>query len=548
MFSISKRPTIKEIHDLYQQNKAKPSDVVKFFFNRSKDVDREIKAFFSLTEEIALKKGEEQDKVLEQLLDENKKNVDIQKWQDLLAKEPLFGIPFSLKAIILVEGEIFNAGSKILNNFVAPYSSTVYKQIEKAGAILMGVNNMDELATGSSGESCSYGKTKNPFDTQRVPGGSSSGSAASVASGQVVFSLGTDTGGSIRQPASFCDLVGLKPTYGLVSRYGVMPMASSLDQVGAFTNNVEDNILVTKILSQKDEKDQTSLDSQELVKNLDKLLDDLKNKRVVKNPTKTLKPLKIGIPKEFYTEGIDPKIMTAMEDLKTKLSKLGHELVEVSMPLAKHAISVYYMVMTVELAANLQRHDGLRYAEQFNTLKSQLEQNEEKPQNNSKSLYSKEFLEKIESDDFELYYSQRAFFGEEVTRRILLGTYASSGGYYDAFYNHAQKVRQLAKKDFDKAFEKCDLMLTPTTPEFAFKIGEKTNDPLKMYLSDALNCGINPVRIPGLSVPLGLFEVENGDGKTVELPTGCQILGRELSEDLIFQLAEEIENLVKSKT
>jgi aspartyl-tRNA(Asn)/glutamyl-tRNA(Gln) amidotransferase subunit A len=536
MFSISKRPTIKEIHELYKNNKAKPSDVIKFFFNRNKEVDRDIKAFFSITEKIAINKSVEQDEILTNLIDSNKKTIDLEKWEDLVFRLPLFGIPFSIKAIILVEGEVFNAGSKILNDFVAPYSSTVYKQVDEAGAILLGVNNMDEFATGSSGESCSYGKTKNPFDITRVPGGSSSGSAASVASGQAVFSLGTDTGGSIRQPASFCDLVGLKPTYGLVSRYGVIPMASSLDQVGAFTNNVEDNILVTKVLSKKDENDQTSLDSQDLVKNLDKLILNLKNKRVLKNPTRTIKPLKIGIPKEFYGKGIDPQISSAMLELKNKLINLGHELIDISMPLSKYAISVYYMIMTVELAANLQRYDGLRFAEQFSSLKEKLQKDEQK---NLKNLYSTDFLEKIKDTEFDIYYSQRAFFGEEVIRRILLGTYASSGGYYDAYYNHAQM-------DFDKAFEKCNLLLTPTTPEFPFKSGEKTNDPLKMYLSDALNCGINPVRIPGLSVPLGLFKVEDNDSNFVELPAGCQILGPDFSENLIFQLAQEIESIVKN--
>jgi aspartyl-tRNA(Asn)/glutamyl-tRNA(Gln) amidotransferase subunit A len=540
MFSVSKRPTINEIHDLYKSGKALPSQVLQFFFNRSKQTDKTIKAFNYYTPKLAEKKAALLDTILS---DYQAKGGN---WFEFLISDyPLFGIPYSVKSIILVEGEIFNAGSKILDNFHAPYSSTVFEHTDKAGGMMMGINHMDQFAMGSSGETSDYATTRNPFDISRIAGGSSSGPIAAVASGQVVFSLGTDTGGSIRQPAAFCDVVGLKPTYGLVSRFGVTPMASSLDQVGGITNTVEDNIIVTRVLAGQDKKDQTTIDSQELIQRLDKLLENKKNTRQSKKFSATTKPLRIGIPKEFYIDGIDPIIRTAMEDLQSKLKALGHTLVDVSIPLSKYAISVYYMTMPVEVAANLERIDGVRYAWQ-------------------QEKYS------------DLYFEHRNnYFGDEAKRRIMLGSYISSAGYYDAYYNQAQKVRELARRDFMEVFKEVDVLLTPTTPEFPFKVGEKTSDPLKMYLSDVFTCGINPVRIPGLAVPLGLFDIVKGEkavqildtvetdidesGETVvhvteideiepdtiKLPTGCQILGPELSEDVIYRLAEEIEMIVK---
>jgi aspartyl-tRNA(Asn)/glutamyl-tRNA(Gln) amidotransferase subunit A len=498
MFSISKRPTIKEIHTLYLEKKAKPSEVFRFFLNRSQTIDKQLNSVSSYTENLGEKKSLELDEILEKSTNLN----------EIFNQYPLFGIPCFVKSIILVEGEVFNAGSLILNNFQAPYSSTVYKKIDKAGAILIGIVNMDELATGSSGETCAFGTAKNPFDKTRIPGGSSSGPAVCVASGQCVFSLGTDTGGSIRLPAAFTDLVGLKPTYGLVSRYGVVPMASSFDQVGPMANSIEDVMIITKVLAGKDANDQTSLDSSDLLANLEKLIEQKKQTRTTSKISKTTNPLKIGIPKEFYVDGLDPIIAKAMQDLGQKLKDIGHTLIDVSVPLSKYALSVYYMIMPVELASNLERQDGIRYAFQ--------------PQNN----------------DGEMYFNQRDFFGDEIKRRILLGTYASSSGYYDAYYNTAQKVRALAKENFDEVFKQCDVLLTPTATEFPFKLGEKSTDPLKMYLTDVLTCGINPVRIPGLSVPLGLFEVEG-----TELPTSCQLLGPEKSEDKLFTLGEEIEKL-----
>ena len=531
MFSISKRPTIGEIHDLYRSGKAVPTQVLQFFLNRSKQTDKKILAFNYYTEDIGNNKAKELDILLEKTLKDG-------EFEKMLSEYPLFGIPYSVKSIIMVEGGIFNAGSKILDNFTAPYSSTVYKRVDEAGGVLVGINHMDQFAMGSSGETSDYAVSRNPFDTTRIAGGSSSGPIAAVASGQVVFSLGTDTGGSIRQPAAFCDVVGLKPTYGLVSRYGVMPMASSLDQVGPISNNVEDNIVLTKVLSGKDDKDQTTIDSSNLDQRLE---EDLKSRKKIgtnSRLTKTTKPLKIGIPKEFYVDGINPQIMKAMKGIQAKLESLGHELVDVSIPLSKYAISVYYLTMPVEVAANLERIDGVRYAWQ-------------------------------QEGYGDLYFEHRGkYFGDEAQRRIMLGTYVSSAGYYDAYYNQAQKVRELARQDMEKVFQEVDVLLTPTTPEFPFKIGEKVDDPLKMYLSDVFTCGINPVRIPGLNVPLGLFDIldkastvsnsedsgqddneKNQTASTEEspkLPTGCQILGPELSEDVLFSLAEEIETIVKS--
>jgi aspartyl-tRNA(Asn)/glutamyl-tRNA(Gln) amidotransferase subunit A len=517
MFAISKRPTIQEIHNLYRTKKALPSHIVKIFNHRVEEGDKKINSFYSLTKEISSEKSEKQDLILTEI--ESYNSNDEEKWLDdfdnLIEKMPLFGIPFSTKAIIQIEGELFNASSKILKDFKAPFSSTVMNKIMDAGAILIGINNMDEFAMGASGESCAYGVVRNPFDTDRVPGGSSAGGAASVGAGFVVFSLGTDTGGSIRQPAAFTDTVGLKPTYGLVSRWGVMPMASSFDQVGGFTNNVEDNIIVTKVLAGKDELDQTTINSNELIEKLEILHEKSAKStfRQLSKITKTQKPLKIGVPKEFFEnvdeETFDPRILKLLTDLKFKLKNIGHEIVDISLPMSKYAIAVYYMTMSVEVASNLERIDGIRYAKQ--------------------------------GEVSNLFFDHRStYFGDEPQRRIMLGTYASSAGYYDAYYNQAQRVRELARQEYQKAFTEVDLIFSPTTPELPFYLGNKTKDVMKMYLSDIFTCGINPVRLPAVNVPLGFVE-ENG----IKLPTGCQIIGNELSEDLIFSLALEIELLQK---
>ena len=505
MFTISKRPTIQEIHNLYQSKKATPLQVVQFFYNRINETNPKLNSFLRLTENLAT----EQASQCQEIIDSGK------SFETIIKEYPLFGIPYGIKDIILIEGVEFTSASNILKGYIAPYSSTVYQRINKSRAIVMGINNMDQFAMGSSGESSAAGATKNPFDMTRTAGGSSSGGAASVASGQVVFSLGSDTGGSIRQPASFCDVVGLKPTYGLVSRWGVMPMASSFDQVGSFTNNIYDNIVVTNVLAGQDTNDQTTINSQDLTQNLDILIDKQNiSQRHSTAITRTIKPMRIGIPREFYQEdGIDPLIFQALQELLIQLKDLGHSLIEVKLPLTKYAVAVYYMTMGVEVASNLERVDGIRFAKQ--------EKN-----------YVNQFID-----------HRSKYFGEEAQRRIMIGTYASSAGYYDAFYNQAQKVRELARRDFEKAFEICDVILTPTTPEFPFVLGTKTDDPLKMYLSDVFTCGINPVKIPGLTVPIGLFKHEN----SVMLPAGCQLLAPELSEDRLFELGLEIEKVIKAK-
>lgn len=536
MFSVSKRPTIREIHDLYRNQKAVPSQVFQFFLNRSRQIDKKINSVQTFTEEFGHKRSLELDEIIKQHLDEQN-----HEWfEEILKTHPLFGIPFSLKSIIQAEGLEFRASSKILDGFISPYSSTVFEKVDNAGAILISITYMDEFAMGGSGENNAYGVTKNPFDLSRVPGGSSSGPAASTGSGQVVFALGTDTGGSIRQPASFCDVVGLKPTYGLVSRYGVMSMASSFDQVGAFTNCVLDNIVITSVISGKDQKDQTTLDSDTLKTSLEKQITKINTQRVNKKLTKSNKPLKIGLPKEFYTEGLDPQIRKALTDLQKHLTKLGHIFVEVSIPLVDYAISTYYMTMGVEVSSNLERYDGIRYRGSN------------------------------EVADEKMYFDYRfKYFGDEAKRRIILGTYASSAGYYDAYYNKASKIKEQARQQFNEVFEKVDLILTPTTPEFPFLIGSKSDNPLAMYLSDIYTAVVNPVKIPGLVVPLGLFDVKNeedievldiehaveNEGATIEvpaknivkLPTGCQLLGPEFSEDILFELALEIEQVVGSK-
>lgn len=522
MFSISKRPTISEIHNLYKNKKALPSQVTQFFLNRIKDTDDKINSFFKTSGQIGIDQARVLDQKLEIIWNLENELESLEKYNALLDKMPLFGIPFATKAIIMAEGEVFNASSLVLNNFIAPYSSTVYEKTINSGGVLIGVNNMDEFAMGASGETCAYGVIKNPIDTTRVPGGSSAGAAASVSGGMVVFALATDTGGSIRQPACFTDTVGIKPTYGMVSRHGVIPMASSFDQVGPISNNVEDNLIVLRVLSGRDKKDQTTIDSQQVWEKMDNLYKKRKKTdRQISTISKTYKPLLIGIPSEFYPSkentSFNPEILSLLEDLKLKLGGLGHKFVPVSLPLTKYAISVYYITMSVEVASNLERMDGIRYGMQ------------------KKDGYQ------------DLFFDHRGqYFGEEAKRRIMLGTFASSSGYYDAYYNRAQKVRELARRDFENAFKKCDLMLVPTTPELPFKLGQKSSDPLSMYLSDVFTCGINPVRIPGLNVPIGFAsEIDKENGKKMLLPTGCQILGPELSEDLLYELAFEIETLQK---
>lgn len=387
----------------------------------------------------------------------------------------LKGIPVAIKDIISTKGIQTTAGSKILEGYIPPYNATVVEKLLDKNISIIGKTNLDEFAMGSSGENSAYGVTRNPWDKTKVPGGSSSGSAVAVAADMCVFSLGTDTGGSIRQPASLTGVVGLKPSYGRVSRYGAIAMASSLDQIGPFTKSVEDAALVLSWISGADGYDSNSVSSEF------KFMDS----RLRGNDT-SLKGFKVGVPKEYFGEGLDSTVHQIVWDAINKLKELGAEIVEVSLPNTEYAVAVYYIVMSSEVSANLARFDGIRFGK------------------------------------------DRSYFGDEPKRRIMLGTFALSSGYYDAYFTKAAKVRALIKQDFDNAFEKCDVIVGPVSPTVAWGIGEKMNDPLKMYLSDAYTIPASLAGIPGLSVPCGFM---NG------LPVGLQILGKYLDEETILKVA-----------
>jgi len=404
----------------------------------------------------------------------------------------IWGLPIFIKDNISVYDELTTCCSKILEGYRPPYNATVIDKLEKRGAILMGKTNMDEFAFGSSTETSCYGTTKNPWDLERIPGGSSGGSAACVASDEAIFALGSDTGGSIRQPASLCGVVGLKPTYGRVSRYGLIAFASSLDQIGTLTKDVEDAALLLKVISGHDSMDSTSVD--EAVPDFPSLI------------KKNIKGLKIGIPKEYFIEGVDPEVTGAVLAAIDKLQKLGAVCEDMSLPNTEFAVSVYYLVATAEASSNLARFDGVQYGRRVHQAKSIIE------------MYKK---------------TRQAGFGDEAKRRIILGTFALSSGYYDAYYLRALKVRTLIKKDFEDAFKKYNAIITPTAPTAAFKIGEKTEDPLTMYLSDIFTISANLAGIPGISIPCGFTKTN--------LPIGLQILGKGFDEETILRIAYNYE-------
>ncbi len=410
------------------------------------------------------------------------------------ADAPLLGVPIAVKDLINVAGQPCTCASKILQGYVSPYDATVIARLRAAGAVFLGRTNMDEFAMGSSTENSAFKVTRNPHDTTRVPGGSSGGSAAAVAGGEAVAALGTDTGGSIRQPASFCGCVGLKPSYGRVSRYGVTAYASSLDQVGPMTRTVEDAALLMQELAGVDPHDGTT---QEIP------VPDYR-----KAMRGGLKGLKIGLPKEYYIEGTDPEVMRAVRESVDRCAAAGAEIVEVSLPHTEYAVGVYYILATAEASANLARFDGVRYGHRT-----------EKPEG-----------------VFELYAKSRAEgFGLEVKRRIILGTYVLSSGYYDAYYGRAQKVRTLIRGDFEKAFGQCDVLMTPVAPTAAYRIGEASDDPLKMYLGDIFTVPANLAGLCGFSLPCG----KTAGG----LPIGLQILGAPFSEPTLFRAAAGFEDL-----
>lgn len=407
--------------------------------------------------------------------------------------QPLKGIAIAVKDNICATGMQVSCGSKILGNYHPQYNATAVERINNAGAIIIGKTNMDEFAMGSSNENSAFGTVKNPWDVERVPGGSSGGSAAAVASGVVRSALGSETGGSVRQPASFCGIVGVKPTYGRISRYGLVAFASSLDQIGVFGQKVEDAARLMQVIAGRDENDSTTADV-EVPDYCGSLDNDISGKV-------------IGVPRALFGEGLDDEVRDSVENAVENLRKLGAKIIDIQLPHSKYSIAVYYIIATAEASSNLARFDGVRYG----------------------------FRAENAPELREMYMKTREEgFGDEVKRRIMLGTYVLSSGYYDAYYSKAQKVRTLLKQDFDIAFEKCDVILTPTSPTTAFKIGEKSDDPLAMYLSDIYTASANLAGIPGISIPCGVSR-EN-------LPIGLQLMGRSWSENLLFNVANKYED------
>jgi len=406
---------------------------------------------------------------------------------------PLCGIPLGIKDIYATRGVKTTCASRILENFVPPFDATVIAKLRAEGAVFVGKANMDEFAMGSSTENSAFGPTRNPHDLERVAGGSSGGSAAAVAAYECLASLGTDTGGSIREPASFCGVVGIKPTYSRVSRYGVIAYASSLDQVGPFARTVRDAAIVLRALAGVDRSDSTC--SARPVPDYERAL------------TGEVKGLRIGVPKEYFVEGMQPEVEKSVHEALAALQKAGTRTVEISLPHTPYAVAAYYLIATAEASANLARYDGIRYGLRV-------------PAENNIELYEK---------------SRAEGFGAEVKRRIMLGTFALSAGYYDAYYLKGQKVRTLIRRDFERAFQLCDVVMAPVAPTTAFKLGEKTDDPLTMYLSDIFTISVNLAGLPGMSIPCGY--------DNAGLPIGLQIIGAPFSEETMFRAADAYEKL-----
>jgi aspartyl-tRNA(Asn)/glutamyl-tRNA(Gln) amidotransferase subunit A len=470
--------TISELTARLQRREVSSRDAVQACFERIRKVDGQVKAFLSYDEQDALRQADEADKALSAT--------------GSAAAKPLLGVPIAMKDVLAVRGHPLNCASKILGNFVSPYDATVVRKLREAGAVVFGRLNMDEFAMGSSTENSAFFTTRNPWDTSRIPGGSSGGSAAAVAADECIATLGSDTGGSIRQPAALCGCVGLKPTYGRVSRYGLVAFASSLDQIGPFTKDVRDSATLLNVISGHDDADSTSVP--EPVPDYAAALDG------------NIRGLKIGLPKEYFIEGLHPEVAASVNAAVQKLRELGAEIVDISLPHTDYAAATYYIIAPAEASANLARFDGIRYG-----------------------------MRVPGADPIELYSKTRGQgFGPEVKRRIILGTYVLSSGYYDAFYLRAQKVRTLIRQDFLKAFEKVDVIVTPTTPTAAFKAGEKTDDPIQMYLSDIFTISCNLAGICGISLPCGFT-------KDPKLPIGLQLLGKPFGESTLLKAAHAYE-------
>ncbi len=463
--------TIHELREKLRRGDVSARQVTQAVLDRIAAVDSRIKAYLWLNPEDALAQADAIDRA-----------------GSARNGQPLAGIPIALKDVINVDGQPCTCASKILKGYTAIYDAFVVRRLREAGAVLLGRTNMDEFAMGSSTENSSCSSTRNPWDLERIPGGSSGGSAAAVAADGAIAALGSDTGGSIRQPAALCGCVGLKPTYGRVSRYGLVAFASSLDQIGSFTKDVRDAALVLNVIAGHDAQDSTSLPQP--VPDYSASLD------------KGVKGVRLGLPKEFFIPGMDKEVETAVRAAVAALVERGAEVVEVSLPHTDYAVAVYYLVATAEASANLARYDGVRYG-----------------------------LRVPGADPIDMYGKTRGQgFGPEVKRRIILGTYALSAGYYDAYYLRAQKVRTLIRRDFETAFEKCDVIVTPTSPTPAFKVGEKANDPLQMYLSDIFTISCNLAGNCGISIPCGFTSKP-------KLPIGLQILGKAMDEATVLRVA-----------
>ena len=471
--------TIKKFHDGLLKKDFSALEMTQAFFARIKSDDKDIGAYLSLAEESAAREAEAVD-------------LAIAKGEEI---SDVAGVPLAVKDIIMIKNQPATAASKILENYTASYDAGVIQKLKTAKAVFLGKTNMDEFAMGSSTENSAFKITRNPHDLTRVPGGSSGGSAAAVAAHLAVASLGSDTGGSIRQPAAFCGVVGLKPTYGAVSRSGLIAMSSSLDQIGPFTKTVEDAAILFKAIAGRDPLDATSQDA------------------VYENLTapvlEKIKELRIGLPEEYFVGGADPEVITAVESVIEKLKGLGLKFKKISLPHTKYALSTYYIVMPAEVSSNLARLDGIRY--------------------------SRIPGRAAEGTLNELYFKQKgAGFGPETKRRVILGTFVLSSGYYDAYYEKAQKVRTLIKNDFDAAFKEVDVILAPVTPTTAFKIGEKTNDPLAMYLSDIFTIPANLAGLPALSIPVRPM---------AKLPVGFQLIGKKWHEADILGIGQYYEKI-----
>ena len=467
--------TIHELQEKIKAGETTSTEIVQAVFRRIDAVEKDVHAYILLTREKALEGAAHADEEIK------KGNI-----------KTLTGIPIALKDLLCTKGVTTTCASHILHNYVPPYDATVVEKLRDAGAVFTGKTNMDEFAMGSSTETSYFGITKNPWDLERIPGGSSGGSAAAVVADECIAAIGSDTGGSIRQPAALCGVVGMKPTYGRVSRYGLVAFASSLDQIGPFTKDVEDCAIMMNILAGYDPRESTSVpvDVPDYRQFLSRGIDGWK----------------VGIPKEYFIEGIDAEVKDAIQQTIKVIEGLGAKCIEVSLPHTEYCLAVYYIIAPAEASSNLARYDGVKYG--------------------FRSLDGRDLMEMYKK-------SRSAGFGAEVKRRIMLGTYVLSSGYYDAYYKKASQVRALIKQDFDEAFKQCDVLLTPTTPTPAFKIGEKTDDPLQMYLSDIFTISTNLAGIPGMVVPCGFTRAG--------LPVGVQFLAGHFEEGKLIQIAAAYE-------